>query len=72
MQFNRFIFDNYLATEEGKKALAFFNDFENVLKNKKKSAYFNFLNHIGILPVEKQQSDAELKQYSTFFVDFDF
>ena len=64
MQFNRFIFDNYLATDEGKKALAFFKDFENVLKNKKKLAYFNFLNYIGILPIEKQQSDAELRHFS--------
>lgn len=64
MQFNRFIFDNYLTTEEGKKALAFFTDFVNVLKNKKKSAYFNFLNHIEILPVKKQQSDNELKHLS--------
>ena len=72
MQFNRFIFDNYLATAEGKKALAFFKDFENVLRERKQTAYFNFLNHIGILSVEKQQSDTELKQYSTLFDDFDF
>jgi len=72
VQFNRFIFDNYLATDEGKKALAFFSDFENVVKNKKKSAYFDFLNHIGILPVAKKDSDDELKHYSMLFTDFNF
>ena len=41
MQFNRFIFDNYLATEEGKKALAFFKDFENVFCQKKSEEYFD-------------------------------
>ena len=60
MQFNRFIFDNYLATDEGKKALAFFSDFENVFRKKKSDEYFDFLNHISLLPVSKEYSDAEL------------
>ncbi len=72
MKFNRFIFDNYIATDEGKKALRFFSDFENVIKSKKKSSYFDFLNHISILPIEKEDSDEELKRYSTIFSDFDF
>lgn len=72
MQFNRFIFDNYLATDEGKKALRFFSDFETVLKHKKKSAYFDFLNHIGILSINKNDSDDELKRFSTLFSAFDF
>ena len=41
VQFNRFIFDNYLATEEGKKALSFFKDFENVFCQKKSEEYFD-------------------------------
>ena len=71
MQFNRFIFDNYLATDEGKKALRFFSDFENVIKSKKKSPYFDFLNHISILPIEKEDSNEELKRFSqnlTYYV----
>ena len=60
MQFNRFIFDNYLSTNEGKKALAFFSDFENVFRKKKSDEYFDFLNHISLLPVSKEYSDAEL------------
>lgn len=72
MRFNRFIFDNYLATEEGKKALAFFKRFENVVKNKRKSAYFSFLKHISILPVEKWSAYEELKRFSSLSTDFDF
>ena len=72
MRFNRFIFDNYLATEEGKRALAFFKKFENVVKNKRKSAYFSFLKHISILPVEKWSAYEELKRFSSLSTDSDF
>lgn len=72
MQFNRFIFDNYLATDEGKRAFSFFSDFENVLKQNRKSSYFDFLNHIGILPASKEYSDDELERFSALFSDFDF
>ena len=72
MQFNRFIFDNYLATEEGIDALKFFSDFENVIKERKKTAYFSFLCHVSIFPVEKLLSDNELKRFSEAFDYFDF
>lgn len=71
MQFNRFIFDNYLATEEGKKALAFFKDFENVFCQKKSEEYFDFLNHISLLPVSKEYSDAELSDILSLIKDAD-
>ena len=32
MNFNRFLLDNYLCTREGKKALAFFNNFEKNIR----------------------------------------
>ena len=72
MQFNRFIFDNYLTTTEGKEALSFFSDFEKIIKNKKKASYFEFLQHIAILPTSKKESDDEITRYSTIFLDFDF
>lgn len=72
MQFNRFIFDNYLSTTEGKKSLSFFSGFENIMKNKKKASYFEFLQHIAILPTSKKESDDEITRYSTIFLDFDF
>ena len=46
MRFNRIIFDNYLATDEGKNALAFFLDLRNVFQYMKQDAYLNFLNHV--------------------------
>ena len=72
MQFNRFIFNNYLETEEGKKAFAFFSNFENVLKKTKKDVYFDFLKQNEILPISKTESDNELKSFSLLFTDFDF
>ncbi|MBO4728404.1 MAG: hypothetical protein J5631_08300, partial [Spirochaetaceae bacterium] len=71
MQFNRFIFDNYLVTDEGKKALAFFYDFENVFRKKKKSEYFAFLNHVSLLPVSQDYSDAELADILSLLQDGD-
>ena len=71
MQFNRFIFDNYLSTEEGKKALTFFKDFENVFRQEKSEEYFDFLNHISLLPVSKEYSDAELEDILNLLQDGD-
>lgn len=34
MNFNRFLLDNYLCTREGKKALAFFDKFEQNIRKK--------------------------------------
>ena len=71
MQFNRFIFDNYLATDEGKKALAFFSDFENIFLENKKSEYFDFLNHVSLLPVTQEYSDTELADILLLLQDGD-
>ena len=71
MQFNRFIFDNYLKTEEGKKAFEFFSDFENVFRKKKSDEYFSFLNHISVLTVSKEYSDAELSDILALIQDGD-
>lgn len=71
MQFNRFIFDNYLATDEGKKALTFFSDFENIFLENKKSEYFDFLNHVSLLPVTQEYSDTELADILLLLQDGD-
>jgi hypothetical protein len=44
MKFNRFIFDNYLQTKEGKEALYFFNDFRKKFSDKNIEELVNFVN----------------------------
>lgn len=46
MNFNRFLLDNYLCTLEGKKALAFFDKFETIVRNKKYFTFYRFLKRI--------------------------
>jgi hypothetical protein len=44
MRFNRFIFDNYLQTQDGKKALKFFNNFNAYVFRKRAKKILPFIN----------------------------
>jgi len=44
MKFNRFIFDNYLQTKEGKESLHFFNNFRTYIKKKDADIVLEFMN----------------------------
>jgi hypothetical protein len=44
MKFNRFIFDNYLQTKEGKESLEFFTDFYELITNENVGKIIEFVN----------------------------
>ena len=54
MNFNRFIFDNYLQTDEGKEAKLFFDNFWDYIKNKDVEKIYTFLSKQYIQPLKKE------------------
>jgi hypothetical protein len=54
MNFNRFIFDNYLQTDEGISSKIFFDNFWNYFKNNNVDVIFDFLSKQYLQPLEKE------------------
>ena len=54
MNFNRFVFDNYLQTDEGKSAEIFFDNFLDYFKNNNIDIIFDFLSKQYLQPLEKE------------------
>ena len=54
MNFNRFIFENYLQTDEGKYAKIFFDNFLDYFKNKNIDIIFDFLSKQYLRTLEKE------------------
>lgn len=57
MRFNRFIFDCYLLSPDGKNANVFFENFIDTIRNYKKNELLNFLNFQYLKPVNDEDLD---------------
>jgi hypothetical protein len=54
MNFNRFVFDNYLQTNEGNSAKIFFDNFLDYFKNNNIDILFDFISKQYLQPLEKE------------------
>lgn len=54
MNFNRFVFDNYIQTDEGVSSKKFFDNFWDYFKNNNIDAIFDFLSKQYLQPLKKE------------------
>lgn len=71
MNFNRFLLDNYLCTREGKKALAFFNNFEKHIRKKDYRAFFDLFSHFCIIPPNFADCKEKVDSYYEILRDIE-
>jgi len=61
MKFHRFIFDNYLQTKEGLRALEFFNNFWNYFENENVDIIYDFIQEQYLQEIDKEQIHKFIK-----------
>ncbi len=71
MNFNRFLLDNYLCTREGKKALAFFDNFEQNIRKKDYRAFFDLFSHFCIIPPNFADCKEKVDSYYEILRDIE-
>ena len=63
--------DNYLCTREGKKALAFFNNFEKHIRKKDYRAFFDLFSHFCIIPPNFADCKEKVDSYYEILRDIE-